>query len=67
MKQPPEELMIETPLGLLKWTVIRKALVRYEAHIHRSEQLREDHYKSYIKRMDTIARKKAEKEAKAKA
>lgn len=67
MKAKPEELLIETPLGLLKWTVIRKALVRYESFINRSEQLREAHYKSYIKRMDTIARKKAEKEAKAKA
>ena len=57
--------MIDTPLGLLKWTVIRKALVRYEQSIQMMERTREAQYKSYVKRMETIARKKAEKLAKA--
>jgi hypothetical protein len=58
----PEELMIETPMGLIKWRIIRKALVRLAHDEQRQEQFDLERYERQQKRMATIARKKAEKE-----
>ena len=58
-KQPPEDLMIETPIGLIKWRVIRSALMQYEYAMRRREDREAALYASYLKRMATIEKRKA--------
>lgn len=57
-----EEVMIGTPIGLIKWSVIRKALVRLAHEQARQEHLNLEALRKKQKRMETMAKKKAEKE-----
>lgn len=61
MPSKREEVMIDTPIGLLKWSVVREALVRLEHKQRMYEAEMDKRYTSWVKRIDTLAKKKAER------
>ena len=61
-----EDLLIDTPWGQKRWGIVRRGLELYNRHLEQMERVREARRQSQLKRLATIARKKAEKEANAK-